>query len=274
MIKNKRSAESTIQRWIECKDKNGLFFLSNSEFDSMIEECHLAEHIVERFAPKFYDLYEWAASFPHLDNAEEVTQRAQKYVSDHLRERLYLAVQKLFIESIAVGLNEPVHSAVIDKLDKRIAAQGRASAPELKLSGGKGGARRKPATHLDEERCEDYACLVDELHPLWEYILDFFREGDYEHECITDVQGREKFKTLSRDRRVPLDLIKAVTKKKASKDAKYSPLGFALEHARRNLRFPDQYKFKYETLKKIYDSGKRSIVAREKEKGVRYLQKV
>lgn len=111
----------------------------------------------------------------------------------------------------------------------------------------------KKVKEQDEEKIKDFARKVDELKPLWTYITNYFKEHDYESNCVC-VVSEDKFKELAKGIELPEYLLRLVfdRQEKLSKDnPELQPHGFALKHAQKLVNMNG----KYDNLEKKYRNG-------------------
>lgn len=112
-----------------------------------------------------------------------------------------------------------------------------------------GGDRRGRTEWKKPETLEDYRAKVNDLHPLWNYIVKFYRDRFEDSSWMEDLKGDKTYKTLSKSlASVPQDLLKRVADEDVE-GREREPLALALEHARRELDLPEQ---DTETLRRKY----------------------
>jgi hypothetical protein len=129
----------------------------------------------------------------------------------------------------------------------------------------RGGARKRKNIWLEtDEECAEFAKLVDGLRPLWTYLIKYFEWVGYDSDNEEAVKGTTKYKVLSvSSKEVPQKLINEARRREVLKEEgrkippQIQPRGLALAHAAHELGFADKYK--YETLKKRYERGKRAL---------------
>jgi hypothetical protein len=129
----------------------------------------------------------------------------------------------------------------------------------------RGGARKRKDVWLETDKeCAGFAQLVDSLRPLWTYLIKFFEQEGYDLDKQEAVRRTSKFRDLSHSfTEVPKKLINQARRRENLKDNKekiprdIQPLGLAFKHAAHEMKCPDKYK--YDTLKKRYERGKRVL---------------
>lgn len=112
-----------------------------------------------------------------------------------------------------------------------------------------GGARAKKSYFQSIEDEIEFVLIVMLAMPLWEYVIKFLEEREYDPKCIDEVQRSEKFEHFSRLYPVPQKLLKDAYKRKHHSRPELAPLGFALRHAGILVT---KEEMKYNTLKTYF----------------------
>ena len=222
-----------------------------------------SQHVDHQQEPDYVDR---SAQFePYLKYAEALLERFARKEFENALKNLVLKIEAQTLIAVD-GLTPKEATKRIDKLVDEIKK-------EIKqdLNAPKRGGSRKElerAYFKTDAELIHYAETVNSLRPLWEFITRFFRERDYEVNCLRDVREAPLFSTLSQAHGdVPEDLLRTVFRRERfdtlDEQEKFSlsPLGLALEHARQELGIGHHAA---ETLKKKFYEGKKLLKAATK----------
>lgn len=112
---------------------------------------------------------------------------------------------------------------------------------------------------VEQDINQTYKTMVDDRHPFWIFATDFFETMTYNPGCVGMIKDHSQFKELTQSFFVPDDLLKQIFKRRTNKGKKYSPKGFALEHARRDMKRPEFEGLGYEALKTRYYQAEEAL---------------
>lgn len=119
--------------------------------------------------------------------------------------------------------------------------------------------RREP-THdwKNEENQRAFYAKVEELRPLWKFVLDYFVRNEYDSGCTRSIKEDSRFNQLSKGCTVPDELLSTVFQRKSTRRSELWPLSFALKHAARELGIhkPDGQPFSVYKLEKHFRAGR------------------
>ena len=235
--------------------------VAKDRFHQLLAETNLPLRIAEIYKDQMAVVWQCEGEDNELREAE-----SQKIIHmlmvTALSESLFLTTKQLFDKcSTLVRTGKPVNKSESRKLAEEFT---KLVDGNFFTADGKGGSREKSKTFQTPQDCVEYFKKVRDLHPLWNYITDFFEKNDYAS-CDKLIRKDKKFiKLTEKCQSVPESLVRKIYERQnpQSKPLKpdLQPLGLALEHARSELGIDC---VGHETLRKSYQDGKKLEVSAE-----------
>jgi hypothetical protein len=232
---------------------------SYEDFQALVERLDLPQIIAQDLYTKLIDLTGGSNPVLHIQNedfpqdAEYLSTLAANYLRRQLSDRLYYTVQALTMESLHFATGERISiSQLRDLYGKTVTPTSTERRVDLPVKG-RGGDRRR-RYEWTNERLIAFSYKADDLRPLWDSVVSFFGENDYEIECLIEVKKLDIYKRFAKKcKRIPEGLLQRVLRRKNEKGREYWPFTLALEHARREMDI--EYEYGRESLNKFYKEG-------------------
>jgi hypothetical protein len=195
------------------------------------------------------------------NDINKCVEHAQNLVIERFRTTLVSTVHALVQDTVVRTLSDlkndisvkvPSRGALVNEV---LESRKRQYKSEMQVKRGGTRERQIKPPRTDKE-CAEFARKVDSVHSHWESITKFFLDQDYESDAVNAVKGKDFFKRLTKDLRMPDDLLRQVFERAHSSAKEYSPQGLAMKHIYGEI-YPEEEMPSYSTLRARYEKGVR-----------------